>query len=85
MNGGASIESIVSDTATVTDASDYVRALVNILEDIGEEKWRLETTQKAVLNILEDLDVEKRIAQEANRKKSEFLANMSHELRTPLN
>ncbi|KPH95773.1 hypothetical protein AMS58_06235 [Pseudoalteromonas porphyrae] len=66
-------------------STDYVRAVVNILEDIGDEKQRLEITQKAVLNILEDLEDEKRSAQEANRMKSEFLANMSHELRTPLN
>jgi signal transduction histidine kinase/CheY-like chemotaxis protein len=65
--------------------TDYVRAVVNILEDFGEEKQRLETTQKAVLNILEDLEDEKQSAQAANRMKSEFLANMSHELRTPLN
>ena len=67
------------------NATDYVRAVVNILEDIGDEKQRLETTQRAVLNILEDLEDEKSSAQEASRMKSEFLANMSHELRTPLN
>jgi signal transduction histidine kinase len=65
--------------------TDYIRAVLNILEDFGTEKQRLEEMQRAVLNILEDLDVEKRNAQEANRMKSEFLANMSHELRTPLN
>lgn len=75
----------VIDEKESIDSGDYVRAVVNILEDIGEEKSRLETTQKAVLNILEDLEDEKRSAQEANRMKSEFLANMSHELRTPLN
>jgi signal transduction histidine kinase len=67
------------------DAASYARAVLNILEDFGEEKRRLEDTQRAVLNILEDLEVEKRNAQEANRMKSVFLANMSHELRTPLN
>jgi len=63
----------------------YARAVLNILEDFGEEKRRLEETQRAVLNILDDLEVEKTRAQDANRLKSEFLANMSHELRTPLN
>lgn len=82
LNDVFSSDVIGSDTPSTTD---YIRALVNILEDIGDEKQRLEATQKAVLNILEDLDAEKRSAQEANRMKSEFLANMSHELRTPLN
>ena len=78
----------LNDTVDESDSlssTDYVRAVVNILEDINDEKQRLETMQKAVLNILEDLEDEKRSAQEANRMKSEFLANMSHELRTPLN
>jgi signal transduction histidine kinase len=66
-------------------ATDYGRALLNILDDFGGERQRLEDMQRAVLNILEDLDTEKRSAEEANRMKSEFLANMSHELRTPLN
>ena len=66
-------------------ATDYGRALLNILDDFGGERKRLEDMQRAVLNILEDLDTEKRSAEEANRMKSEFLANMSHELRTPLN
>lgn len=66
-------------------ATDYGRALLNILDDFGGERQRLEDMQRAVLNILEDLDTEKRGAEEANRMKSEFLANMSHELRTPLN
>jgi signal transduction histidine kinase len=66
-------------------STDYGRALLNILDDFGGERQRLEDMQRAVLNILEDLDTEKRRAEEANRMKSEFLANMSHELRTPLN
>src|SRR5207245_3926073 len=65
--------------------ADYVRAVLNILDDFGVEKARLEDMQRAVRNIREDLEFEKRSAQEANRMKSEFLANMSHELRTPLN
>ncbi|MGJ8670629.1 MAG: sensor histidine kinase [Oceanococcus sp.] len=63
----------------------YARAVLNILEDFGEEKQLLEDTQRAVLNILDDLEVEKTAALEASRMKSAFLANMSHELRTPLN
>ena len=62
-----------------------MHALLNILEDAGDERRRLQEMQRAVLNVLEDLDAEKRSAQTANQMKSEFLANMSHELRTPLN
>src|SRR4026208_1561947 len=82
----SALESVVApDRAGDFGPAAYARAVLNILEDFGEEKQRLEQTQKAILNILDDLDVEKRSAQEANRMKSEFLANMSHELRTPLN
>jgi protein-histidine pros-kinase len=65
--------------------TDYISALVNILDDVDDEKKHLRATQNALFNILEDLEVEKSIALTANRMKSEFLANMSHELRTPLN
>jgi PAS domain S-box-containing protein len=37
----------------------YSRALLNILEDFGSERQRLEATQRAVLNILDDLAAEK--------------------------
>lgn len=47
-------------TAPDFGAADYVRAVVNILEDFSEEKARLQTTQKAILNVLEDFGVEKR-------------------------
>ncbi|MBK7584411.1 MAG: hypothetical protein IPI67_29925 [Myxococcales bacterium] len=69
----------------VISGDDHARALLNILDDFGDERVRLQETQRAILNILEDLDAEKRSAQAANQMKSEFLANMSHELRTPLN
>jgi light-regulated signal transduction histidine kinase (bacteriophytochrome) len=42
-----------------TDASDYVRAILNILEDFSEERTRLADNQKAILNILEDFSAEK--------------------------
>jgi len=42
-----------------TDDSDYVKAILNILEDFSAEKARLADTQKAVLNILEDFSAEK--------------------------
>ncbi len=45
--------------AVAVEGSDYARAILNILEDSGEEKARLEETQRAVLNILEDFGAEK--------------------------
>lgn len=45
--------------AATTDYADYVKAILNILEDFSEEKARLADTQKAVLNILEDFSAEK--------------------------
>ncbi len=74
-----------TELSAAFSSSDHVHALLNILEDFGAERARLQEMQSAVLNILEDLDAEKRSAETANRMKSEFLANMSHELRTPLN
>jgi signal transduction histidine kinase len=74
-----------SEAAVEFSSADHVRALLNILDDFGDERTRLRETHRAILNILEDLDAEKSRAQAANHMKSEFLANMSHELRTPLN
>ncbi|MEP7125384.1 MAG: ATP-binding protein [Byssovorax sp.] len=45
--------------SSTTEDSDYVRAILNILEDFSAEKARLADTQKAVLNILEDFSAEK--------------------------
>lgn len=49
---------ISSDTRN-SDAEEYSRALLNILDDFGAEKTRLEATQRAMLNLLEDFDAEK--------------------------
>lgn len=38
---------------------EYVKAVLNILEDFAEEKVRLQDSQKAVLNVLEDFGAEK--------------------------
>lgn len=38
---------------------DYARAILNILDDFGNERTRLGDTQRAVLNILEDSSAEK--------------------------
>jgi light-regulated signal transduction histidine kinase (bacteriophytochrome) len=42
-----------------TEDANYIRAILNILEDFSAEKTRLADTQKAVLNILEDFSAEK--------------------------
>jgi signal transduction histidine kinase len=42
-----------------TEAADYTRAILNILDDIGEEREKQAESQRAVLNILEDIDTDK--------------------------
>jgi len=51
----------------VADPSGYTRAILNILTDFGEEKARLQDTQKAVLNILEDAGAEKLKLEDAQK------------------
>ena len=48
-------------------AEDYSRALLNILDDLAEEKLRLKETHAAVLNILEDAATEKAELQATQR------------------
>lgn len=45
--------------ASTVESSAYTKAIRNILEDFGEEKARLQDTQKAILNILGDFGEEK--------------------------
>jgi two-component system, chemotaxis family, sensor kinase Cph1 len=42
-----------------TDVRDYVKAILNILEDFSAERTRLADNQKAILNVLEDFSAEK--------------------------
>jgi signal transduction histidine kinase len=44
---------------TSSDAAAYVKAILNILDDVGEEQQRQGDGQRAMLNILEDLDSQK--------------------------
>jgi len=46
---------------------DTERAILNILEDVDDEKKILDNTQKAVLNILEDYSEEKSIAEDSQK------------------
>jgi len=41
------------------DAGSYAKAILNILDDAGDEQRRQGDSQRAMLNILEDLDTEK--------------------------
>jgi len=46
-------------TTSSADATNYAKAILNILDDVGEEQNRQSSSQRAMLNILEDLDAEK--------------------------
>lgn len=72
-----------SAQAPADPLAGYDRAILNILEDFGEERDRLAEMQRAVLNVLEDLDEEKARLDEANRelrRKTEELARSNSEL-----
>jgi len=56
------------------DPADLGRGMVGIIEDITDERTRMEA-----------LRVARALAEDAARIKSDFLANMSHEIRTPMN
>ncbi len=49
---------VLEDDGAVGDPS-YARAILNILEDFGEERERQADSQRAVLNILDDIETEK--------------------------
>ena len=49
----------VAGPADEADAGSYTKAILNILDDAGEEQRRQGDSQRAMLNILEDLDTEK--------------------------
>jgi len=68
-NANASVEA-AADTANAAleaaaqaaaeaAADDYTRAILNILDDVREERERQGDSQRAVLNILEDIDTDR--------------------------
>jgi signal transduction histidine kinase len=71
-------------TAPSFGHGDYARAVLNILEDFGEEKTRLEATQRAVLNILDDFTNEKERLEETQRAVLNILEDLDVEKRTAL-
>jgi signal transduction histidine kinase len=62
-----STETLVRQDVGAVEAANYAKAILNILDDIGEERQRQSDSQCAVLNILEDIDTEK-IRLEATQK-----------------
>jgi len=59
--------------------SDYVRAILNILEDFGSEKERFAETQRAILNILDDFAAEQQRLQSTERAMLNILDDFDEE------
>jgi signal transduction histidine kinase len=62
--------------------TDYVRAVLNILEDFSNEKERLQETQKAAVNILEDFGAEKQRLEDTQRAVLNILEDLDTEKRS---
>ena len=77
----STFESAAGDHADDFTPTAYVRAVLNILEDFGEEKQRLEETQKAVLNIMDDGAVEKQRLEDVQRAVLNILDDLDVEKR----
>jgi signal transduction histidine kinase len=52
-------ETKVREDVGAVEAASYAKAILNILDDVGQERERQVDSQRAVLNILEDIDTEK--------------------------
>lgn len=61
------------------DATAYAKAILNILEDVGEEKTQLRDTQNAILNVLEDAAAEKETLQAHQKAILNILGDFSDE------
>ncbi|CAE7404214.1 fadA [Symbiodinium microadriaticum] len=48
-------------------STDVQRAMLNILEDLGDEKYLMECSQKAMLNILQDVSDDKVLMEQSQR------------------
>ena len=60
-------------------SEDYTKAMLNILEDMAEEKERLVESQRAMVNILEDATGEKTLLEETQRAVLNILDDASQE------
>ncbi|MEP7192856.1 MAG: HAMP domain-containing sensor histidine kinase [Actinomycetota bacterium] len=61
--------------------SSYVRAVLNILEDVGDEQQRQRDGRRALLNMLEDLDTEKSRLESTQRALINMLDDLESERR----
>jgi light-regulated signal transduction histidine kinase (bacteriophytochrome) len=59
--------------------SDYVRAILNILEDFSSEKERFAETQRAILNILDDFAAEQQRLKSTERAVMNILDDFDEE------
>jgi signal transduction histidine kinase len=62
-----------------TALEEYTRAMLNILEDMTEEKERLVETQRAMSNILEDASQEKALLEDMQKAVINILEDASQE------
>jgi signal transduction histidine kinase len=76
------LESQPQDQGGDFTATAYARAVLNILEDFGDEKQRLEQMQKAVINILEDGATEKQRLEDVQRAVLNILDDLDVEKRS---
>jgi len=63
------------------DQEKYGRAILNILDDAGQEQRRQDESQRAMLNILEDLDTEKMRLESTQRALINMLDDLEVERR----
>jgi signal transduction histidine kinase len=67
--------------ADAPDASNFAKAVLNMLDDVGEEHQRQGDDQRAMLNILEDLDTEKSRLESTQRALLNMLDDLEAERR----
>lgn len=60
-------------------SEDYARALINILEDVAEERTRFKEAQTALLNILDDYGIERRYLQDVQKAMLNILDDLHRE------
>jgi two-component sensor histidine kinase len=60
-------------------SEDYAHALINILEDVAEERTRFKEAQTALLNILDDYAIEQRYLQQVQKAMLNILDDLQAE------